>query len=84
MTRVEEFEAWERNKRQEQRYIKTKTGHNDVYYLPKEHNDSTMSALESTMEYIDREIMAARQAFEDELSKLNAKAEDPNVVRSCR
>ena len=82
MKRVEEFETWERSKRKEQKYIRTKQGSTKIYFLPKHHNDATLTALEDTMDEIDKEIQAARELFEDELLKISARAENnPNAVR---
>ena len=81
MKRAEEFETWERNKRKEQKYIRTKNCSRKIYFLPKEHNDATLTALENTMDEIDEEIQAARELFEEELLKINARADqNPNAV----
>ena len=82
MKRAEEFEIWERSKRKEQKYIRTKNSSTKIYYLPKNHNDSTLTALENTMDEIDEEIRTARELFEDELQKISSRAEqNPNAVR---
>ena len=83
MRRVEEFETWEKSKRKEQRYIRTKSGGStQIYYLPKQHNDSTLTALEETMDCVDKEIAVARELFEEELAKINTRADhNPNAVR---
>ena len=89
MKRAEEFETWERSKRKEQKYIRTKNGSIQIYFLPKEHNDATFAALEDTMDEIDKEIQTAKELFEDELLKISERAEqNPNAVcllgkRSC-
>jgi len=75
MKRAEEFEVWERCKRKEQKYIRTKNCTTKIYYLPKNHNDSTLTALENTMDEIDEEIRVAREVFEEELQKISARAE---------
>jgi len=75
MKRAEEFEIWERSKRKEQKYIRTKTSSTKIYYLPKNHNDSTLTALENTMDEIDEEIRVARELFEEELQKISGRAE---------
>merc|ERR1719384_1134711 len=75
MKRAEEFETWERSKRKEQKYIRTKNSSTKIYYLPKNHNDSTLTALENTMEEIDEEIRVARELFEEELQKISGRAE---------
>ena len=81
MKRAEEFETWERNKRKEQKYIRTKNCSRKIYFLPKQHNDATLTALENTMDEIDEEIQAARELFEEELLKINARADqNPNAV----
>ena len=81
MKRAEEFEVWERNKRKEQKYIRTKNCTTKVYYLPKNHNDSTLTALENTMDEIDEEIRVAREVFEEELQKISTRAEqNPTAV----
>ena len=82
MKRAEEFEIWERSKRKEQKYIRTKNSSTKIYYLPKNHNDSTLTALENTMDEIDEEIRTAREIFEEELQKISSRAEqNPNAVR---
>lgn len=82
MKRAEEFEIWERSKRKEQKYIRTKNSSTKIYYLPKNHNDSTLTALENTMDEIDEEIRTARELFEEELQKISTRAEqNPNAVR---
>ena len=81
MKRAEEFETWERNKRKEQKYIRTRNCSRKIYFLPKQHNDATLTALENTMDEIDEEIQAARELFEEELLKINARADqNPNAV----
>ena len=81
MKRAEEFEVWERSKRKEQKYIRTKNCSTKVYYLPKNHNDSTLTALENTMDEIDEEIRVAREVFEEELQKISTRAEqNPTAV----
>ena len=81
MKRAEEFETWERNKRKEQKYIRTKNCSRKIYFLPNQHNDATLTALENTMDEIDVEIQAARELFEEELLKINARADqNPNAV----
>jgi hypothetical protein len=72
--------TWERSKRKEQKYIRTKNDSTKIYFLPKHHNDATLTALEDTMDEIDKEIQAARELFEDELLKISARAEqNPNA-----
>ena len=83
MKRAEEFEVWERSKRKEQKYIRTKTSSTKIYYLPKNHNDSTLTALENTMDEIDEEIRVARELFEEELQKISARAEQNPSAVSC-
>ena len=81
MKRAEEFETWERSKRKEQKYIRTKNSSTQIYFLPKHHNDATLTALENTMDEIDQEIQAARELFEGELQKISIRAEqNPNAV----
>ena len=81
MKRAEEFETWERSKRKEQKYIRTKNSSTKIYFLPKHHNDETLTALESTMDEIDQEIRVAREIFEEELNKISLRAEqNPNAV----
>ena len=81
MKRAEEFETWERSKRKEQKYIRTKKSSTKIYFLPKNHNDETLTALESTMDEIDQEIRVARELFEEELNKIYRRAEqNPNAV----
>ena len=81
MKRAEEFETWERNKRKEQKYIRTRNCSRKIYFIPKQHNDATLTALENTMDEIDEEIQAARELFEEELLKINARADqNPNAV----
>merc|ERR1712083_788444 len=80
MKRAEEFETWERSKRKEQKYIRTRKSSTKIYFLPKHHNDETLTALESTMDEIDQEIKAARELFEEELEKISIRAEqNPNA-----
>ena len=81
MKRAEEFETWERSKRKEQKYIRTNNSSTKVYFLPKQHNEATLTALENTMDQIDQEIQAAREIFEDELLKISTRADqNPNAV----
>ena len=81
MKRAEEFETWERSKRKEQKYIRTKNTSTKIYFLPKQHNDATLTALEDSMDKIDEEIQAAKELFEDELLKISQRAEQkPNAV----
>lgn len=80
MKRAEEFETWERSKRKEQKYIRTNNSSTKVYFLPKQHNEATLTALENTMDQIDQEIQAAREIFEDELLKISTRADqNPNA-----
>ena len=74
MKRAEEFEIWERSKRNEQKYIRTKTSSTRIYYLPKTHNDSTLTALENTKDEIDEEIRVARELLEEDLQKICVRA----------
>jgi hypothetical protein len=81
MKRAEEFETWERSKRKQQKYIRTKKCSTKIYFLPKNHNDETLTALESTMDEIDQEIRVARELFEEELNKIYRRADqNPNAV----
>ena len=81
MKRAEEFETWERSKHKEQKYIRTKNSSTRIYFLPKHHNDATLTALECTMDEIDQEIRLARELFEEELEKISLRAEqNPNAV----
>jgi len=80
MRRVEEFEAWERSKRQEMNAIRTRAGPRHVYYLPKQHNDATLGLLEENMERVEAEIAAAKAKFEEDLLKIEARVNDPKKV----
>ena len=84
MDRVQEFELWEKNKRREMQYIKTNVPDQpQIFYMPKEHNDKTMSKYEATISLIEEEIKTAKSLFEDELlkieNKLNADYFDENL-----
>ena len=80
MRRVEEFETWEQSKRMQQGFILTKSSStNNVYYLPKLHNDSTSKLLEETTQALEQEIKTAKEVFEDELLRINSKIDNPNA-----
>ncbi|XP_040563522.2 uncharacterized protein [Lepeophtheirus salmonis] len=69
MKRVEEFEVWETSKRRQMGFIRTKTGP-PLFYLPKVHNDQSMTALEETMDTIEEEIKLTKSKFEEDLLKM--------------
>ena len=73
MKRAEEFEIWERSKRKEQKYIRTKNSSTKIYYLPKNHNDSTLTALENTMD--DISIQQVPDEFNASFSTHGAESE---------
>jgi len=75
--RIEQFETWEKNKRREMQYIRTKT-EPFIFYMPKEHNEKTMKQYETSTETIEAEINVARSTFEDELLKIEAKLQNPS------
>jgi hypothetical protein len=77
MRRVEEFESWERSKRQEMHAICTKSGPPFVYYLPKQHTEATLGLVEENMERLEAEIAANKARFEEELLKIEARINDP-------
>ena len=84
MKRVEEFEAWEKSKRQEMHFIRTSKDNSaaPIYFLPKEHNDKTMTALEETMDAVENEIKEAKAKFEEDLLKIEAKANNLHQVKT--
>ena len=41
MKRVEEYEAWEKSKKSEVNFIRTKTTQPEIYWLPKQHTDKS-------------------------------------------
>lgn len=74
MNRVQEFELWEKNKRREMQYIKTNvTDQPQIYYMPKEHNDSTLVKFNASLVTIEEEIRLAKAAFEEDLLKIETK-----------
>ena len=75
--RIEQFETWEKNKRREMQYIRTKT-EPFIFYMPKEHNEKTMKQYETSTETIEAEINVARSTFEDDLLKIEAKLQNPS------
>ena len=78
MDRVQEFELWEKNKRHEMQYIRTSVANQpQIFYMPKEHNDMTLTKFESSMAAIEEEIKNAKAIFEDELLKIEARASLP-------
>ena len=77
MDRIEQFETWEKNKRREMQYIRTKT-EPFIFYMPKEHNERTTKQYETSTETIEEEINVARSAFEDDLLKIEAKLQHPS------
>ena len=80
MRRVEDFETWEASKRQNQGFIRTTGGgKTPVFFLPKEHNRTTTRLAEETWNAIDAEIKAAREVFEEELLRINARIDNPKV-----
>ena len=80
MKRVEEYELWEKNKRRQMAAVRTQTKP-AIFFLPKDHNDSTMTALEETMDAIEKEIADARESFEEDLLKIEAKVTSRSKVR---
>ena len=80
MKRVEEYEMWEKNKRRQMSSIRTSTKP-QLFFLPKEHSDETMTALENTMDAIEKEIAEAREAFEEDLLKIEAKVTSRSKVK---
>lgn len=82
MRRVEDFETWEASKRVQQGFIRTKSASNSkapVFYLPKEHNRTTTRLAEETWEAIDAEVKLAKEVFEEELLRINARIDNPKV-----
>ena len=82
MKRVEEFELWEKNKRRQMSSIRTSASPR-LFFLPKEHNDQTMTSLEETMEAIENEITEARDKFEEDLLKIEAKVTNQSKVKNA-
>ena len=50
-----------------------------MFFLPKEHNRTTTRLAEETWNAIDAEIKAAREVFEEELLRINARIDNPKV-----
>ena len=46
----------------------------------REHNDTTMTALEETMDLVEEEIRVARAKFEEDILRIGEKMENPNAV----
>merc|ERR1712106_715879 len=73
MKRVEEYEAWEKSKRSEVNFIRTKTAQPDIYWLPKQHSDKSEALLVESREAIEKEIEERKEKFEAELITIEKK-----------
>jgi len=67
MKRVEEYEAWEKSKKSEVNFIRTKTSQPEIYWLPKQHSDKSEALLVESREAVEKEIEERKEKFEAEL-----------------
>merc|ERR1712066_31253 len=67
MKRVEEYEAWEKSKKSEVNFIRTKTSQPEIYWLPKQHPDKSEVLLVESREAVEKEIEERKEKFEAEL-----------------
>merc|ERR1719228_1949935 len=73
MKRVEEYEAWEKSKKFEVNFIKTKTSKPDIYWLPKQHSVKSEAMLVESKEAVEKEIEERKEKFEAELIAIEKK-----------
>jgi len=78
MARAEEFAVWESAKKATMNFIKTKTSSpSSVFFLPKEHNDATLTLVEENMEAVEKELKAGKERFEEELLEIEESLKNP-------
>merc|ERR1712179_861471 len=73
MKRVEEYEAWEKSKKSEVNFIRTKTSQPEIYWLPKQHSDKSEALLGESREAVEKEIEERKEKFEAELISIEKK-----------
>jgi len=73
MKRVEEYEAWEKSKKAEVNFIRTKSSQPDIYWLPKVHTEKSEALLAESREAVEKEIEERKEKFEAELISIEKK-----------
>merc|ERR1711872_749321 len=59
--------AWEKSKKSEVNFIRTKTSQPEIYWLPKQHSDKSEALLVESREAVEKEIEERKEKFEAEL-----------------
>jgi len=72
MRRVEEYETWEKSKKQEANFIRTKADP-PLYWLPKTISDKSIELQQATRQLVEKEVATRKEEFEEELLEIERK-----------